>query len=285
MKQNYFIKRFLLCVSGLWLLGSILSFLYITYFLFTGNDGYFAKSKNSIWGSKNIYANGFPITVNATLQIPHDTLVKWKNNNGGSGEMYLNKNDYFRYEKTDSILADSSINKEFYFFSWVTENMSNDELLKQDLKVSVEKSISFDTIANLKSKSLLKNIAFSLSSILNAIAMLLISFNIYKLIAFLQRSNNFLSPLYRRTKYIGMILIAGELMKFTLGIIYSKWFGLIRVADIYQIANMNTNGFRLQFNPTTGASFGTFLFGLALIILSSLFKYGNKIENENALTV
>jgi hypothetical protein len=285
MKQHHFIKYLLVGVSGLWLFGSIINCLFLAYFLLTGNDGYFAKSKHSTWGSKNIYTNGFPITVNATVQVPPDTIVKWKNNNGNSGEMYLNQNDYFRHEKVDSILADSSINKDFYFFNWVAENMSNNELLKQDLKVSVEKSFSFDTTANLKSKSLFKNIAFSLSSILNAIAMLLISFNIYKLISFLQKNTNFLSPLYKRTKYIGIILITNELIKFTLGVIYSKWFGIIRVADTFPLANMNTNGFRMQFNPTTGASFGTFLFGLTLIILSSLFKYGNKIENENALTV
>ena len=285
MKQHKFIKRFLLGVSGLWLLGSILSFLYVAYFLLTSNDGYFLKLKNSTWGSKNIYTNGFPIAVNATVQIPADTLVKWKNNNGGSGEMNLNKNEYFRYDKADSILADSSIKKEFYFFSWVTENMSNNEFLKQDLKVSVEKSLSFNTTVNLKSKSLLKNIAFSLSSIIGSLIMLLISFNIFKLITYLQRNNSFLIPLYKRTAYVGIILITGESIKFILGILYSKWFGIIRVADEYYISNVNNNSFHLQFNPTTGANFGTFLFGLSLIILSSLFKYGNNLEKENALII
>ena len=285
MKQHKFIKRFLLGLSGLWLLGSILSFLYVAYFLLTSNDGYFLKLKNSTWGSKNIYTNGFPIAVNATVQIPADTLVKWKNNNGGSGEMNLNKNEYFRYDKADSILADSSIKKEFYFFSWVTENMSNNEFLKQDLKVSVEKSLSFNTTVNLKSKSLLKNIAFSLSSIIGSLIMLLISFNIFKLITYLQRNNSFLIPLYKRTAYVGIILITGESIKFILGILYSKWFGIIRVADEYYISNVNNNSFHLQFNPTTGANFGTFLFGLSLIILSSLFKYGNNLEKENALII
>ena len=285
MKQHKFIKRFLLGVSGLWLLGSTLSFLYVAYFLLTSNDGYFLKLKNSTWGSKNIYTNGFPITVNATVQIPADTLVKWKNNNGGSGEMNLNKNEYFRYDKADSILADSSIKKEFYFFSWVTENISNNEFLKQDLKVSVEKSLSFNTTVNLKSKSLLKNIAFSLSSIIGSLIMLLISFNIFKLITYLQRNNSFLIPLYKRTAYVGIILIAGESVKFILGILYSRWFGIIRVANEYYTSNVNNNSFHLQFNPTAGANFGTFLFGFSIIILSSLFKYGNNLEKENALTI
>lgn len=285
MKQHNCIKRFLLGVSGLWLLGSVLSFLYVTYFLLSGNDGYFLKSKNGIWGSKNIYTNGFPITINATVRIPADTVVKWKNNNGASGEMYLNKNEYFRYDKADSILADSSIKKEFYFFSWVAENMSNNKLLKQDLKVSVEKSLSFDATVNLKSKSLLKNIAFSLNSIIGSVMMLLISYNFFKIITYLQSKNSFLNSLYKRTLYIGIILTAGESIKFSLGIIYSKWFAVIRVADEYYTSNVNTNTFHLQFNPTTSASFETFIFGLALIVLSSLFKYGNKIENENALTI
>lgn len=285
MKQHNFIKQFLLGVSALWLLGSVLSFLYVAYFLISGNDGYFLKSKNGTWGSKNIYTNGFPITVNTTVRIPPDTVVKWKNDNGGSGEMYLNKNEYFRYDKADSILADSSIKKEFYFFSWITENMSNNELLKQDLKVSVEKSLSFNATVNIKSSSILKNIAFSLDSIIGSIMMLLISYNIFKMITYLQRKNSFLNSLYKRTLYIGIILIAGESIKFSLGIIYSKWFGVIRVADEYYTSNVNNNSFHLQFNPTTSASFETFVFGLVLIVLSSLFKYGNKIENENALTV
>lgn len=285
MRQHYSIKRFLLGVSGLWLLGTILSFLYIVYFLVTGNDGYFLKSKNFTWGSKNIYTNGFPITVNGTVQIPPDTLVKWHNNNGGNGEVALNKEQYFRYEKADSILADSSVKKEFYFFNWVTDNMSNDEFLVRDLKVSFEKSLSFDTTVNLKSKSLLKNIAFSLSSIIRSLIMLLISFNVFKLASYIQTNNGFLDPLYKRTRYIGIILIAGNLVQLILGILYSRWFGIIRVTDNYLLSNVNLNTFRLQFNPTTSASIGTFLFGLLLIILASLFKYGNKIEKENALTV
>ena len=197
----------------------------------------------------------------------------------------MNKNEYFRYNKADSILTDPSIKKEFYFFSWVIENISNNKLIKQDLKVSVAKSFSFDTTVNLKSNSIVKNIAFSLNSIIGSLIMLFISYNIFRLVTYLQRKYSFLSPLYKRTLYIGIILISGELIKFILGMAYSKWFVVIRVADEYTISNLNNNSFHLQFNPTTGANFGTFLFGLSLIILSSLFKYGNNLEKENALTV
>lgn len=283
MKQNYFIKYLLSGISGLWLLGSAISFLLIIFFLVSGNNGYFLKSTNSVWGSKNIYKNGYPITVNATLQIPPDTLVKWKTNHS-SGQISLNKDDYFRYDKVDSILSDSALKKEIYFFSWTTDNMSDNKILKEDIKVSVPKSFSFDSIVSIKSKSLLQNIAFSLSSIIGALIILLISYNVFKLVMYLRNKNSFLNPLYKRTLYVGIILITGETIKFCLGILYSKWFGIIRVAD-ESLAGSNNNNLYLSFNPTTSGSLSTFLFGLCLIVLSSLFKLGYDLEKENTLTV
>jgi hypothetical protein len=213
----------------------------------------------------------------------------------------------FRYDKVDSILQDTAIKKQFYFSKWVVEpgmnNMQSvvtystdapDEFAlfdsitnpaKRNISATIQKNYSTDTTVTLKSKSAFQNIFFALHSILSALVSLLISFNIVKLLQYINSGNNFLSPLYKKILNIGIILIIAEIIKLCLGFLILRWFGAIRLEKVSSISNIGGNEFSVQFNPTFDFNVSIFLFGLSLIILASLFKYGNQLEKEQALTI
>ena len=93
------------------------------------------------------------------------------------------------------------------------------------------------------------------------------------------------SPLYKKIFNIGIILITAELIKFLLSLLYARWYGAVWQEKVSSIPNLGGYDFNVQFNPTIDFSLNLFLFGLSLIVLASLFKYGNQLEKENALTI
>ena len=294
MKKHFLIKYILTGFSQLWLLISILYCIQLGYFLISGKDGYFLKTKTSAWGSPNIYRDGYPIPVKLSIKMPPDTIVKWKHENTG-GDMHLSKNQLFRYDKADSILNDPSIAKEFYFSKWILETGSaKDEITavdnivnpnKRDLVATVESNYFYDTNIKLKSNSKFRNIAFAFYSLISALAMLLIAFNVFRLFHYVRNGNNFLGPLYKKIFNIGIILISTGLIKFLLSLLYARWYGAVIQEKISSIPNLGGYDFNVQFNPAIDFSLTQFLFGLSLIVLASLFKYGNQLEKENALTI
>lgn len=294
MKKHFLIKYILTGFSQLWLLITVLYCIQLGYFLITGKDGYFLKTNTSAWGSPNLYRDGYPIPAKLSIQMPPDTIVKWKHENTG-GNINLYKNELFRYDKVDSILNNTTINKEFYFSKWIVEPRyaenkftwtdTIENLQKRDLVATVERNYFYDTTVKLKSSSNFRNIAFASYSLISALAMLLIAFNVFRLFHYVRRGNNFLSPLYKKIFNIGIILISTELIKFILSLLYARWYGYVRQEKISSIANLEGYDVNVQFNPTIDFSLNQFLLGLGLIVLASLFKYGNQIEKENALTI
>jgi vacuolar-type H+-ATPase subunit I/STV1 len=71
--------------------------------------------------------------------------------------------------------------------------------------------------------------------------------------------------------------------KFLLGLTYSKWFGSIAID--HSISTSINRYFNIYMNSSIDSSLTLILFGVVLIALSYLFKYGNKLEQEQALTI
>jgi hypothetical protein len=301
MKQHFLIKYLLTGIAQLWLMLSFLNCLLLAFFLITGKDGYLIKNKNLSLGNPNIYKNGYPVPAKLSIAMPADTIVSWKHDITSSSELTLSKDNRYRNEMADSILNDTTIKKQFCFYNWVvggentgrlrTEgsgkvfNLPDPSIHTRDLTATVENHYFSDVTILLKSKSTFRNFMFSLYSLVSAIVMLLISFNIVRLLIYLRRGDNFLSPLYKRIFNIGIILIIWEIVNFLLGILYSKWYGIVRLEKVSSMPNPGGNEFNVQFNPSADFSGTLFLFGLSLIVLASLFKYGNQLEKENALTI
>ncbi len=236
--------------------------------------------------------------------MPPDTIVKY-GKESKNGEMTLRKNASSRYEKADSILRDTANNKKFFFSAWLAEPMHGinpslnaisapdkfalfDTTVKtsrKSMSASVESSYFLETSVKLKSKIPFQNFMFALNTIIAAISSLLISFNLARLAHYVLYSNTFLSELYKKVKVIGIIIIMSQSFQLLLGFLYSRWFGLVRLEKVSNIENMGAYEMSIQFNPSTYFNLTIFLFGLSLIILSSLFKQGYKLQQEQSLTI
>jgi Protein of unknown function (DUF2975) len=305
MKKHFLIIYILNGVSQLWLLSSILYCILLAFFLITGKDVSFSKAKTSGWRVSNIYKDGYPIPAKLTVQMPPDTMVQWEHGDT-NGEMDLSKNRSFRFDKADSILSDTAIKKKYYFSKWTivpgyddnyqfkNSYWAADEFALFDSAVkyktqsiipAVEERYFADVQIKLKTKSTAKNFALALYSLFSAIVMLLISFNVVKLFNYIRREGSFLSPLYRVVFNIGLILSIGQIVNLILGFLYARWYGAVTLEKVSSIDKLGGTEFNVQFNPTIDFNFAAFLFGLSLIVIASLFKYGNKLEKENALTI
>ena len=305
MKKYSLIVYILNGFSQLWLLVTILYCLMLAFFLITGKDGYLINNKNTVLGSPNIYKDGYPIQAKLSIQMPADTIVEWEGGTKGGG-LNLRRNEPFRFSDTDSILNDTAIKKEYYFSKWLAEPGFNDlnsistsydaegkfalfdTIVKHktsNFVATVESNYFQDVQVKLKSKSKIQNFALALHSLISAITMLLISFNVFKLFQYIRSGDNFLSPLYKKIFFIGIVLVISELIKLILSFLYAKWYGAVRLEKVSSIAKLGGQEFNVHFNPTLDFNLSFVLFGLSLIVIASLFKYGNKLQQEQALTI
>ncbi len=295
MKTSKYIIRTLYNISCLWFVISIIGFAFNIYFLFSKDHIYYNKSKNTSTYTVNPFKDGYPIPAKLSIKIPSDTAVKWKSKkSNSSGSFGLNKNQAERYELADSILNDTAqYSKEIIITKWgisppfnstvTSEILDSAYYQKTGLEVTISKNYQLDTTLNLRSKSYIKNLAFALFYMLGSIFNLIIAFNTFKLFKKIVTDITFINPLNKFIFNIGFTLITWQMCKFLLNLTYSKWFGSIGINDL--ISTSINRDFIIYLNPSNDSSLTLILFGVTLIALSYLFKYGNKLEQDQALTI
>jgi hypothetical protein len=307
MKPKHIIIYILNGAAQLYFVVCILSLVLHLLFIFSNKSGYFIEKSGSSTGFINMYLDGYPIPAMLTLKMPADTIVSFKKGkNITEDQMQLIKNDRLRYSAADSILKDSSIKKEFYFSKWLVRGGSTelnggidrfsasnkfdyfDSAVKnrsKDMTAAIESIYASYESIKLKSKNPYKNFALALHSLVKVMSSLIISYHIMIILNCIRKRISFLKLLYSKTLLVGIILVVVEILKFGLGLLYAKWYGIVYLQKVSAIDGIGGQEFGVQFNPTYDTSLGVILFGLVLIILSYLFKYGNALEKENALTI
>jgi hypothetical protein len=305
MKYSFSIISKLYSLSILWFIISCFVLVYnLVCIFFPSKDFIIRNGNSSVWGGSNVYREGYPIPVQLNIQMPADTLVNYKKGSM-NGSINLNKNDFFRYYKTDSILNDTSIKKTLYFSHWIAvppfnEMSDSDGTMGKDefdifqkeiqnsykyLSISANRSYSTTTTINVRSKSKLKNFFLSLNVLLGILISIVLSYYFMRILKDFYKKISFTKVNYKRFYLIGFIIILGQIGKLILSFIYSKWYGGARLIKATDIEYLKGTEFNVSINPTFDFEINTILFGLAIIVLSYIFKYGNKLEEENALTV
>jgi uncharacterized membrane protein len=104
-----------------------------------------------------------------------------------------------------------------------------------------------------------------------------------KIIKQLKDGISFENKIYRRLNIMGISIILTQVLYLILGFIFQFWYG--RVSLLESSSEFVKDKFQIHFNPSTDMSFSMVLLGLTIIVLSYVFKYGKKLEEENALTV
>jgi Protein of unknown function (DUF2975) len=301
MRYNFSLIGKLHSIALIWFIGSVIGFIYMICNLLFPNTDFIYKKDNWSIGSRNMFKDGFSIPVKLSVQMPPDTIVNYQKGNA-SGTFYLRKNDMFRNEMTDSILKDDSLEKHFYYSKWIAENYkggSNNisgkdefELFQNQIKnslkngeVSVDNNFHFDTKVKMKTTSKYKNFILFLNEFISILVSLFVSFQFFKVIRQLYKEISFKEKIYKRLYFSGLVLIMSQVIKFALVFVYASWYGSIRLIHVSDNESLKLENFNVQFNPTSDSNLYVFLLGLCIIVVSYIFKHGNKIEQENSLTV
>jgi Protein of unknown function (DUF2975) len=257
---------------------------------------------------------GYTIPVKLSVQRVPDTTIYYSKKGGGS-HINIFSDEYFPPNAfADSIkkaiLQDDSTKKEWVVSKWVATPGSGEpipagdhplikvwsgkdeyEILEQQIaQAPVTAHVPFiNTTAEVQveGKTKWQNFMFSLYSFISFFVYLFVSFHIMKLLQSWRRQMNFLENMHKRVNLIGRVIIYSQVIYFMLGFVYAKYFGsiILHHATAIDAADSGYDRVQVQFNPTSGGSFMIFSIGIGLIILSKLFKYGQNLEKEAALTV
>jgi hypothetical protein len=289
--------------------GGCLSFILVLLAKFTSVNLQFGNFR---FGPEPV--KGYAIPVNMSVQRVPDTTIYYSKKGGGS-HINIFSDEYFPPNAfADSIkravLQDDSTQKEWVVSRWVAtpgrdgDTTASDhplikvwsgkdeyDILEQmTAQASVTAHVPFINTTvevQVEGKTKWQNFMLSLYSFIGFFVYLFVSFHIMKLLQSWRRQMNFLENMHKRVNLIGRVIIYSQVIYFMLGFVYAKYFGaiLLQQATSIDATGLDYGQVQVQFNPTSGGSFMIFSIGVGLIILSKLFKYGQNLEKEAALTV
>jgi hypothetical protein len=282
MKYSFNIISKLYSFSLLWFYGTIIIIIYALLNLCFPSADFSITGKNYKIGSDNSFKKGFAIPATITIQMPADI-----------GDI------------NNQILRDSTIKKDSIIYKWIADesfNSNNDKSESFDaedneisifnkrvkkhaeiLDVNIASSYVFDTTIHVKPNTVFRKLVLIIGSLISMFLYLTISFQFMKIIKQLNNGISFENKIYRRLNIIGVSIILIQILYFLLGYIFQFWYS--RVSLLESTTKCLKDKFQIQFNPSLDLSFSMILIGLTIIVLSYIFKYGNTLEEENALTV
>jgi len=105
-----------------------------------------------------------------------------------------------------------------------------------------------------------------------------------RIFSLLKKDIAFSYLLYKNVKLLGLIIVLKEVLELTISYVLGKYYGII---DLEKLVDGKTffGGVELSMNPRLEFNFTLFLVGLSIIVLATLLKSGNKLQQENDLTI
>lgn len=138
-----------------------------------------------------------------------------------------------------------------------------------------------DGYVNIKSKTLLNKIIMFIRAYINFILLIVIFFFLKTIFKELRSNFQFSDKLSKLIKTIGALLVFKVLFVTVSGFILGLALPYISIEPI----NLQLKYANISMNPRLEFDFVLFLIGLSLIILNVLLKEGNRIQQENELTI
>lgn len=244
-----------------------------------------------------MYATAEEIPVTMRLSIPDTSMqytycgkdsslklsgFKVSNHNGGkAGEFNLENN--ISVDGKQCNLKDSAFKKVFYFLTlhvFPSSGLSHSKAYPMNAEIHS----NINTYINIKSKSHFYNFLFLLRPYLGLLLILLILYQLQKILGQLKLGINFNDKLFRRIRWIGWFIICSEVIKLVLTLIYKSLFfavllrGSSSVKNYYNPIQINFMG-RLEFD----ISF--FFLGLLILAIAFIIQHGIQLQKESELTV
>lgn len=268
--------------------------------LFTDN-GSFKASENGRMHSKGHYSKGYNVPVKIDLYIspPKEELNYKKDSTNQSTSSitfsrFINPNDNFFKDNIPG-----NFNKQRLEAAGLTEkkldsffkNSSGIKITGNKLQIgfSFEKnqflktstsSFTTEGYLNIKSSNWFFTLCQLIRSYIPFIITLLILYQLKSIFKLLKKEFNFSLELSKKIKFIGFLLVIGQLLTLTLSVIFSFYFKYAGFENTSQ-----NNGIRLNINPSIEFDITLILVGLSLLLLSILLNKGHHIQQENDLTI
>ncbi|MDT0557920.1 DUF2975 domain-containing protein [Ichthyenterobacterium sp. W332] len=132
-----------------------------------------------------------------------------------------------------------------------------------------------------KPKTTLNKIIISIRSYISFILGIIIFFFLKTIFKMLKSKFEFSSKLYKKIQKLGIILIIEVILTTISNFILAKDLPIIKVGPI----DSSLRYVSIYMNPRLDFNFTLVLIGLSLIILATLLREGNRIQQENELTI
>ncbi|SFI54694.1 DUF2975 domain-containing protein [Olleya namhaensis] len=115
-------------------------------------------------------------------------------------------------------------------------------------------------------------------------SLIIILFFLERIFFRLKKSLSFTNNLYKEVRWLGAVFIISESLSLLFSYVLSTYYGRIGVKTLIEGKRLS-DGLELSINPRLEFDFAFFVVGLSLLVLASLLKSGNQLQQENDLTI
>ena len=269
-------------------------------------------------GNWHSTVEGIPVTMQ--LSIPDTSIqytycgkdsslklrgTKVSNHNGGKpGEFNLESN--ISVDGKQCNLKDSAFKKVFYFLTlnvlppsyglshykvFTSSGLNRSKIFPSSglnhskaYPMNAEIHSNINTYVELKSKSHFYNFLFLLRPYLGLLLILLILYQLQKILGQLKLGINFNDKLFRRVRWIGWFIICSEVIKLVLTMIYKSLFDTVLLESSSSLKNYY-NPIQINFIGRLQFDISFFFLGLLILIIASIIQHGIQLQKESELTV
>ena len=229
------------------------------------------------------HSKGYALPVKVQMTI-NDSIVNYKSEKSKSnGAFYFKKGftrDDFLNSKYDSIINQPNVirtvNK-----SIINVNNREDSSFYE---LTNSRSISNSSFIYVKSSLLWLEALLFVRGYVALISLVLIFYFLKEIFKILNRGIEFKLELVNMVKRLGIALIFLVVFKLALSFIFHFYFDSITITTIIQ-ENIIANPTNILILPRLEFNLSMFLIGLSMIILGVLLNEGNRIQQENELTI
>lgn len=267
-KRNTLVNTLYWFCNISWYLLITLFIVVLAFEAFT-EDGKLGKFSSGVHHS---YGYQIPVTFQINPQNPMLNNFVYKKKSEGinnSGQKY--SSGIVEYVKP--LTATDSLN-----FKTKISIHNNGIVDYYDITKSVFRGDGYITV---KPKTLFNKIIIVFRTYLNFVVLILVFFFLKKIFEALKNNIEFSHRLSKFIKAIGALLVFKTLLVIVSNFILGTKLPFIVVDPL----DYNLRYLTVSMNPRLDFDFTLFLVGLSLVILSTLLKKGNQIQEENDLTI
>ena len=236
-------------------------------------------SKNVKLGAvKGNHSVGYKIPARLNLTF-YDSIVSYSSDEFNNTTYYKKGGKNLNKSLIDSL---SSLHN-------TKRNVSKNEISiethfeKENFRLT-SSSIKTDMAIQVKSSKTWLNVLLFLYAYSSVIFGVLIIYFLKQIFSILNISVEFSLELFKKVKYLGLLMAVATLFMLFVSFIFSLYYETMTIASSINSA-LILNPTNVLIKPRLSFNVWMFIIGLVLIILSELLKRGDKLQQENDLTI